>query len=116
MGAWVVTRYDDVVDTMRHPLLYSNEGRLGKAVDYLPDEARARLGAFQRHYRTKGLLHSDPPDHTRLRTAVLGAFSPRVIGGMRPRIQDIVDRLIGFRHRTAHCSAGGPTGCSLSRA
>jgi pimeloyl-[acyl-carrier protein] synthase len=94
IGGWVVTRYDDVVVTMKDTDTYSNEGRLGRAMDYLPSEAQAQLTAFRDHYRTKGLLHSDPPDHTRLRSLVNKAFTPRMVDAMRPRIQHIVDELI----------------------
>ena len=94
IGGWVVTRYDDIVVTMKETGTYSNEGRLGRAVDHLPEECKAKLIAFQDHYRTKGLLHSDPPDHTRLRSLVQKAFSPRMVDLMRPRIQEIVDQLL----------------------
>lgn len=94
IGGWILTRYDDILATFKDTADYSNEGRLGRAADYLPAEARERLSVFAAHYRTKGLLHSDPPDHGRLRRLVLRAFSPRVIEAMRPRIQRIVDDLI----------------------
>ncbi|GGM18870.1 cytochrome P450 [Nakamurella endophytica] len=94
IGGWLLTRYDDVLATFKNTADFSNEGRLGRASEYLPAEARGRLAAFEAHYRTKGLLHSDPPDHTRLRRLVLRAFSPRVIESMRPRIQRIVDDLL----------------------
>jgi pimeloyl-[acyl-carrier protein] synthase len=42
----------------------------------------------------KWMLLSNPPDHTRLRTLVTKAFTPRVVEGMRPRIQEIVDSLL----------------------
>jgi len=94
IGGWVLTRYDDALITFMDVGSYSNEGRLGRAAAYLPPESRAKLGAFEAHYRTKGLLHSDPPDHTRLRKLVLKVFSPRAIEAMRPRIQQIVDDLL----------------------
>lgn len=94
IGGWILTRYDDIVATFKRPAEFSNEGRLGRAVAYLPDEARAKFAPFEAHYRTKGLLHSDPPDHTRLRRLVLQAFSPRTIEQLRPRILEIVDDLI----------------------
>jgi len=94
LGGWILTRYDDILPTFKDVAAYSNEGRLGRAAAYLPAEARGRLQVFEAHYQTKGLLHSDPPDHTRLRRLVLRAFSPRVIEAMRPRIQQIVDGLI----------------------
>ena len=45
--------------------------------------------SFARH-----MLSVDPPDHTRLRRLVSGAFSPRRIDGLRPRIDDIVHGLL----------------------
>jgi cytochrome P450 len=45
--------------------------------------------AFARH-----MLVVDPPDHTRLRRLVAGAFSVRRIEGLRPRVQDLVDDLL----------------------
>ncbi len=93
LGAWVLTRYDDIVATFKDVGTYSNEGRLARAAAYLP-EGTCELAVFDAHYKTKGLLHSDPPDHTRMRRVVARAFSPRVIDRMRPRIQQIVDQLI----------------------
>ena len=40
------------------------------------------------------MLQLDPPDHGRLRSLVVRAFSARRIEDMRPRIQAIVDDLI----------------------
>src|SRR5689334_16128768 len=94
IGAWIVTRYDDVQVTFKVTKQFSNENRLGKAVDYLPPAERARFGAFEHHYANKSLIHSDPPDHTRLRGLVNKAFTPRVIDTMRPRIQAIIDELL----------------------
>ena len=94
VGAWIITRYDDVIVTFRDVTHFSNEGRLGRAVEYLPPEQRAHFGPFEAHYATKSLLHSDPPDHTRLRALVNKAFTPRVVEAMRPRIQAIVDELL----------------------
>ena len=93
LGAWVLTRYHDIVATFKDAGTYSNEGRLARAAAYLP-EPRAELAAFDAHYKTKGLLHSDPPDHTRMRRVLARGFSPRVIEQMRPRIQRVVDQLI----------------------
>lgn len=94
IGGWILTRYDDILATFKDSRNYSNEGRLGRASQYLSSGTRAKLATFEAHYQTKGLLHSDPPDHTRLRRIVLRAFSPRVIENMRPRIQEIVNSLI----------------------
>lgn len=54
---------------------------------YPPADPRAGLPA-------EDLLSMDPPDHTRLRRLVSGAFSPRVIAGLEPQIRDITGRLL----------------------
>jgi len=94
IGGWILTRYDDMVTTFRDVSRFSNEGRLAKAVEYLPAESRVQFKTFEEHYRMKSLIHSDPPDHTRLRTLVTKAFSPRLVEAMRPRIQEIVNELL----------------------
>jgi pimeloyl-[acyl-carrier protein] synthase len=94
IGGWVLTRYDDMVVTFKDVSHYSNEGRLLKAVEYLPPESRKEFKVFEDHYRLKSLINSDPPDHTRLRGLVTRAFTPRVVEVMRPRIQQIVNELL----------------------
>ncbi|MFI6323139.1 cytochrome P450 [Nonomuraea sp. NPDC050556] len=41
------------------------------------------------------MLAVDPPEHTRLRRIVSGAFTPRRVELLRPRVQQITDELIG---------------------
>ena len=86
MGFWVLTRYDDVVMSLRDPRF----GRDGFAplleANYGTEGAEGNL--------PRSMLMRDPPDHTRLRTLVNKAFTPRVIEGMRSHIQSIVDRLL----------------------
>ena len=57
--------------------------------------------AFEDHYATKGLLHSDPPDHTRLRALVTREFTVMIVEKMRPRIQEVVDGLLDAAEKTA---------------
>jgi cytochrome P450 len=40
------------------------------------------------------LLNLDPPDHTRLRRLVSGAFTPRAIAELEPWIRELTDRLL----------------------
>ena len=94
VGGWLITRFDDVMYTFKHTKEYSNEGRLGRAAVHVPAPDRERLEVFEEHYRTKGLLHSDPPDHTRLRKLTVSAFTPSRIEAMRPHIEEITESLL----------------------
>src|SRR6267143_324468 len=84
LGFWVLTRYEDVVAALRDPRL---------AKEAIASFVAARFGA---PVPAMGLsmLDRDPPDHTRLRGLVSKAFTPRVVEGLRPRIQQLVDDLI----------------------
>ena len=62
---------------------------------YPPGDPRAELPA-------ESLLTKDPPDHTRLRRLVGGAFTPRAIAGLEPWIRDVTVRLLA----AADVSAG----------
>lgn len=99
IGGWLLTRYDDVLVSLKDTDSFSNENRLGKAVEYLPAERRARFKPFEDHYATKGLLHSDPPDHTRMRAVILKDFTPGVVERLRPSIQAVVDGLLDDAER-----------------
>jgi cytochrome P450 len=94
VGGWIITRYDDVMTTFKHTKDYSNEGRLGRAAVHLGATERESLRVFEEHYRTKGLLHSDPPDHTRLRKFTVKAFTPSRIEALRPLISEITESLL----------------------
>lgn len=86
LGFWVLTRYDDVEMVLRDP-------RFGRAGFEALLEA-AFGGDADRPRLPTSMLFRDPPDHTRLRSLVNRAFTPRVVEGMRPHIQEIVDRLL----------------------
>jgi cytochrome P450 len=83
-----------VVTTFKDVSRYSNEGRLARVVEYLPAESRAKFKIFEDHFRQKSLIHSDPPDHTRVRGVVTKALTPRLVEATRPRIQAIADELL----------------------
>jgi cytochrome P450/class 3 adenylate cyclase len=84
MGFWVVTRYPDVVTVLRDPRFGREDfGPMVSAV-YGDDSERV----------PRPMVFRDPPAHTRLRSLVSKAFTSRVVQGMRPHIQEIVDRLL----------------------
>lgn len=86
--AWLVVRHDEA----RRAL---NDLRLSKDMHAALASSSAVVAeglpgpAFARH-----MLSVDPPDHTRLRRLVSGAFSVRRIEELRPRIQGMVDDLL----------------------
>jgi cytochrome P450 len=85
LGFWVLTRYEDVVAVLRDPRC---------AKEAIAAFVAARFGVAVPPGIGLSMLDRDPPDHTRLRGLVSKAFTPRVVEGLRPRIQQIVDGLL----------------------
>ncbi len=97
---WVLTRFDDVHETLRHRGLgrafthrYTH-AELGRA------EPDLRWSRFHEHERWS-LLCLEPPDHTRLRRLVSKVFTPRAIAELRPAIESYSDELL------AECAESG---------
>lgn len=86
-GFWVLTRHADVLAAVRDPRLSSNP---------VHQRARAseRMLPFLGEQGIQLLLTADPPDHTRLRRLANKAFTPRAVERLRPRVEEIVDRLL----------------------
>ena len=85
-NAWVVSRYHDIDAILRDHRRFSNDfeqrtpsrrrqGQLIPAVD-------------------KSMLFVDPPDHTRLRSLVSRAFTPKTIEKMELRVREIMSELL----------------------
>src|SRR3989475_6847215 len=85
LGFWVLTRYEDVVAVLRD---------LRAAKEAIAAFVAARFGMAVPSGLGLSMLDRDPPDHTRLRGLVSKAFTPRVVEGLRPHIQQIVDGLL----------------------
>lgn len=93
-GAWLLTRYDDVVETLRDNRRFTSLGRLTKTMQpALEEPLWESIQPLVAHY-SRGLINVDPPDHTRMRALVHQAFTPRRIARLRDHVQDIVDRLL----------------------
>ena len=92
-GGWVLTRYADVVATLRDHRRFSNKGRVDHMLAHVPEDARAEAGTLEAHFAAN-LAHADPPDHTRMRALLNRAFTPRQMEKMVPRVQAVVDALL----------------------
>jgi pimeloyl-[acyl-carrier protein] synthase len=90
---WRVVRYADVAAVLRHAGASAVRPPTAAAfADGNPDVRRA-AEAVDEHFST-WMLMLDPPDHTRLRALVGKAFTPRVVEGLRTRIESIVAELL----------------------
>lgn len=84
---WLVTRYAEAKALLDDPRISKD---VAKGLDLFPeDTAGVHALPVARH-----MLVSDPPDHTRLRKLVSKAFTPRAVARLRPRIEQITDRLL----------------------
>ena len=76
LDAWLLTRYEDVDTVLRDYKRFSNAERS------LNDAGRVTL------------LDLDPPDHTRLRSLVSRAFTPRSVTVLESRVRDIAEEML----------------------
>jgi len=93
--AWLVTRYDDAAGALRDPRLVHDR------MNAVTAEQRGRepwTPGFAQPL-TLNMLDRDEPDHTRLRTLVQKAFTPRMIEQLRSQIEGLCDRLLDAAQR-----------------
>ncbi len=89
--AWVLTAYDDCERVLRDAETFSSSSSTasGQLATVLQQQRREfPLG------EVPTVLNSDPPVHTRLRTLLNRAFTPRAIEGLRPHIEEIAASLL----------------------
>lgn len=90
---WLITHHADVNALLR-------DRRFGRT--YLHQATHEEMGhppdpeeqAPFWHVVRNGMLDREPPDHTRLRSLVSKAFTPKRVEELRPTIQQIVDGLL----------------------
>jgi cytochrome P450 len=91
LRAWVLTRYDDVVDAFRDHRLSSD-----RISPFAAHQTRLPAALAEELSRCVGLwmVFNDAPDHTRLRALAQRAFGPGAIRAMRPVVAAIASELI----------------------
>jgi hypothetical protein len=90
MGGWFLARHADVSLIRDGRFVQRGPNFERQAADYY---SNADIEAWGRMV-TGFMLTMDPPDHTRLRSLVTKAFTPRAVEALRVRIREIVDGLI----------------------
>ncbi len=91
---WVVTRYADIWTVLKNPAHYSSAQ--STAVSAAPPREVQQI-LKQGYPEVATLVTSDPPAHTRFRSLVSKAFTPRRIAEKENRIRAIAGELIdGF--------------------
>lgn len=96
-GGWVFSRYDDIAEVLRDPRFIVDQRKVPRFQKWREERARAGIEDPD-DPDNPSILTLDPPDHTRLRALVSKAFTPRMVEGLRPRIEAIVDeQLDGIR-------------------
>jgi cytochrome P450 len=103
LGITVLSRHADVAATMRNPVFGSDESRADMAQLRTIDRLSRLVSRGASDAETEGEFHdlfqdlmlfSDPPDHTRLRSLVAKAFTPRRVEAVTGRVEGIVDELL----------------------
>ncbi|MFE0386412.1 cytochrome P450 [Streptomyces bungoensis] len=82
-GQWRVVDHQGVSAVLADPATYSSD--LTPITPTQEDFETFRQGNF---------VGMDPPEHRKLRTLVSQAFTPRVVHGLEPRIEDVCARLL----------------------
>jgi len=88
--AWLVTRYDDVLDVLKDARFAKNRRNA------MSPEQLKKMPWMPPMFKPleQNMLDLDSPDHTRLRALVHKAFTPRLIEQMRDQIQALTNELL----------------------
>ncbi|UQA90613.1 cytochrome P450 [Streptomyces halobius] len=95
-GYWMVSRHDDATAILRAPRMSVNEKNLAGASAEDSAEAQELPPAMVEaaNVMSLSLLDVDPPDHTRLRSLVTKAFTPRSVVALEPTVTELVDEAL----------------------
>lgn len=88
LNSWLLTTYEDALWLFKDPRFIKDMRKVAQ----MQGQIQPNYEEMNSQMRT--LLMVDPPDHTRLRSLVSKAFTPRMIEQMRPRVQQIADELV----------------------
>ena len=100
-GLWVLSRYEDVTAALRMSTMGSDEDKAdfdavtpGVLKPFIDRQAEIRFEGRFTEVLGSTMLFRDPPDHTRLRSLVAKAFTPRRVEALAGRVHDLVEELL----------------------
>jgi cytochrome P450 len=97
LDLYFLTRFEDVSAALKDSRLSAD--RIPNMLERFSEAERTELKSLKQ-YMMLQFLFQDPPRHTRLRGLVAKAFTPRLIEGMRARIErNALDLINGFRSK-----------------
>jgi cytochrome P450 len=91
LDLWVVSRYADIVASVKQSDVFSSSGALTPAGKFLPSVEAVFAGGIG---PVKALTEIDGPDHARIRAVLNRAFTPKRIVNMEARVRAIAEDLI----------------------
>ncbi|KKI89455.1 cytochrome P450 [Bacillus sp. SA1-12] len=87
--AWLITRYQDVLTFLKDKKVTKDViNVVSSDVEQTQDQQQ------ELDFIVNNMLFKDPPDHSRLRTLVHKVFTPKMIAGLKDRIEQISNELI----------------------
>lgn len=93
LGFWIATRYEDVRSVLMDRANFGQGDFLSNIrLFYGPDFDVLSHSAYR--WLSEIFLYQDPPRHTRVRGLVTQALTARRVIEMRPRVQNVADRLL----------------------
>ncbi len=93
---WMITRYEDVVWFIRHPEIFSSESTQRDPRPPSPpiNPAHTDDYKFMQQFRNNDFIRRDPPDHTRMRSAINKSFTPKLVEEWRPMVREVINDLL----------------------
>jgi cytochrome P450 len=98
----IMTRYEDISAALRDPRFSADDRKLSNFNVERQRTAIATMMTEEEINRPPSMLRLDPPDHTRLRSLVNRAFTPRAVEALRGRVKGIVDELLDAAAEKGH--------------
>ena len=91
LNAYVLTRYEDIIDVLKNPAKFSSKDNLQPIQAYTPET----IQVFRKGFPMVGdLLNTDGEQHKRLRAPFLKIFVPEKLEAMEDAIRAIANRLV----------------------